>query len=71
MYTRVVAAQLGFVAARVDLAVAKFIPGAAEVGPVRVWVERYAKHIASTVARLVATIVRIGLTVVARDLAAG
>jgi len=71
MYKRVAAALVGFVVARVDLAVAKFVPRAVEVGPVRVWVERYAKHIASAIAQPTATIGRTDLAIVAGDLAVG
>lgn len=45
--------------------------GFAEVGPVRVWVERYVEHIAYATLWLAATVVRIGLVVVVGDLAAG
>ena len=69
MYARVVATIVGFVVARADLAFSKFVPGLAEVGPVRVWVERYAEHIASAVAQSTATIGRIDLVVVAGDIA--
>lgn len=71
MYTRVVAALVGFSIARVDLAVSKFVPGAVEVCPARTWVERCAEHIASDVVWLVATVVRIDLAVVAIDLITG
>ena len=48
--------------------VAKFVPEAAKVGPARVWVERYAEHIASTAMQPVATIERTDHVVVAGDL---
>ena len=70
MYTRVAAARVGFAVARA-LAAAKFVPGVTGVGPTRVWVEKYADHIASTTARPAATIERIDLVVVASDLVAG
>jgi len=50
MYTRVATALVGFYVARVDLAVEKFVPRVIEVGSARVWVERYAEHIASVAA---------------------
>ena len=40
MYTRFVATLVCFFVARVDFTVAKFVPGAAEVGFRRTWVER-------------------------------
>jgi len=64
-YTRVAAAWVGFSVARIDLAVAKFVPGFAEVGPARVWA---AEHIAFAVVWPATTIVRIDLVVVADDL---
>lgn len=68
---RVDAALVGFVVARVDLAVTKFDLGVGEVGPARVWVERCANHIASVTAWLAAIVVRIDLAIVVGDLAAG
>lgn len=69
MYTRVAAAWVGFVVARVGLVVEKSIPKAAEVGPARTWVGRYAEHIASTVAWFVVTVARFDLAIFVVDLA--
>jgi len=71
MYTRVASAQVGFVVARADIAVAKFGPGLAKVGPETVWVERYEEHITSVVAWPAAIVTRIDLAVVVGDLATG
>lgn len=69
MYTMVVSTWVGSAILRDDLVVVKFVPGAIELGPLRVWVERYAKHIASVVARPTATLERTGLAIVWKSLA--
>lgn len=68
MYTRVVAALVSFVVARVDLAVANFFPGATEVGLARTWVEKCSEHIASAATQFAASVTRVDLAIVAVDL---
>jgi len=64
MYTRVVAAQVGFV-------VAKFVPLVAEVGLVRTWAGRSAEHTSSAATWFVATATRVEPAIIAIDLVAG
>lgn len=66
-YTRIVSNQVSFV----DLAVTKFVPGFAEVGPARVWVERHVVHIASVSTWPAAIVGRTDLAVFLGDLIEG
>jgi len=71
MYIRVSTARDGFVAARVGLVAAEFIPGAEEVKPMRTWVGRFVKHTSSAAARFAAMVAGVAPMVVAVDLVVG